>query len=220
MPEGLVFRLKKVFEKTEPKEEAKTYSEEKASTSDTILPIKVECSINPEEANKAKEELNLLSLEKEITSYAITRLFEAEAEGKITKEERTQLVNKYKEELKSLNLQIDKKQMMVKLFELENAQSELVKMFHDKYGEINKNIEGIRNTLKVSTKEIVSLKPNKVVKPQKEENTPPPREDKAAEKPASKLMTPPKTKADEKIEEIQEEVLKMLERLEQMETET
>ncbi len=220
MPEGLVFRLKKAFQKIEPKKDEKTYSEENASPSGTTIPIKVECSIGPEEVNKAKEELNLLGLEKEITSYAITRLFEAEAEGKITREERIQLVNKYKEEMTNLNSQIEKKQMMVKLNELENAQSELVKMFHDKFGEINKHIKVIRNTLKVSTKEITTIIPNKLVKPQKGENTITPKEEKAVEKPAPRSITPPKTKADEKIEEIQEEVLKMLERLEQMETET
>lgn len=213
-------RLKKVFKKTEVREEEKTKTVKKEATAPpTIMsPLKVERTIATEDADKAREDLRTLNVEKEIVSYALTRLYEAEAEGKITKDERISLVNKYKDEMKSLDTQIDRKQMIVKLHDLEGVQTELVKMFHEKLGEINKNIEDIRSTIGVVAKETPKTEaPPAVNWP--ETVTAASKEKKIEEKPAPKVKIPPKTKAEEKIEEIQEEVLKVLERLEQMETE-
>lgn len=213
-------RLKKVFKKTEVREEEKTKTVKKEATAPpTIMsPLKVERTIATEDADKSKDDLRILNVEKEIVSYALTRLYEAEAEGKITKDERIRLVNKYKDEMKSLDSQIDRKQMIVKLHDLEGVQTELVKMFHEKLGEINKNIEEIRSTIGVFAKETPKTEAPPVVN-QPETVAATSKEKKIEEKPAPKVKIPPKTKAEEKIEEIQEEVLKVLERLEQMETE-
>jgi len=215
-------RLRKAFKKPpveEDKKEAATEKKEATSSPVVTIPVKVEHTVDADEANKAREELRVLNLEKEIASYALTHLYEAEAEGKITKEERVQLVDKYKDNVKNLDTQIERKQTLVKLHELEEAQEGLVKMFHDRFGEINKNIADIRTSLGITARETPKIEASALQPATQETALSTPKEKKAEEKPAPKAKTPPKTKAEEKIEEIQEEVLKVLERLEQMETE-
>ncbi|MDQ1281201.1 MAG: hypothetical protein QG670_2465 [Thermoproteota archaeon] len=224
---GLVFgdRFKKAFGKTEDKDKEKEKEKREIEKREETTPqaimssLKVEHSIPTEEAEKAKEDLRILNLEKEIVSYALTRLYEAEAEGKITKDERVQLVEKYKNEMNNIDTQINRKQMTVKLHDLEGTQAELIKMFHDKFGEINKNIDDIRSTLGVSSKEAPKIETSPEIS-RPETATATPKEKKVEEKPVPKVKIPPKTKAEEKIEAIQEEVMKVLERLEQMETES
>ncbi len=220
-------RLRKAFGKTNEKDkvEDKDKETEETEKKEDLTPqaimssLKSEQTIASEDADKAKDELRTLNLEKEIVSYALTRLYEAEAEGKITKDERIQLVEKYRIEMKNLDTQIDRKQMIVRLHDLEGTQAELIKMFHDKFGEINRNIEDIRSTLGVGGREPPKIEA--VSAPNRPEVAPSAqKEKKTEEKAAPKPKTPPKTKAEEKIEAIQEEVMKVLERLEQMETET
>jgi len=60
------------------------------------VPFKIAKSVPTEDAFRAKEELRILDLEREILSDAIRRLYEAHAEGKITEEERERLAQTYK----------------------------------------------------------------------------------------------------------------------------
>ena len=46
--------------------------------------LKMEPSVTSAEAKKARDELRMLDLEREILSHAIRRLYEAQAEGKIS----------------------------------------------------------------------------------------------------------------------------------------
>ena len=55
------------------------------------MPFRVSKSIQGTMANSAKDELRMLDLEREILGDAIRRLYEAQAEGKITEIEREKL---------------------------------------------------------------------------------------------------------------------------------
>ena len=185
-----------------------------------VTPSSIYLTVSGEDVQKAEEDLRILSIEKEIASYALTRLYEAQAEGKITEKDKEKLLGKYKDEMSTLEKRINDKQMVVRLHELETTQADLVKLFQEKFDEINRNIENIRSTLA-----IVSKPPQKEPEPKKEE-TPPkekPKEteavEEAKEKPPPKPRSPPKSKAEEKVEAIQQEVLKILERIEKQEAE-
>jgi len=178
-------------------------------------------TVSREDVQKAEDDLRILSIEREIVSYALTRLYEAQAEGKITEKDREKLLGKYKEEMSGLEKQINNKQMVVRLHELESTQADLVKLFQEKFDEINRNIESIRSTLGVSPQP-----PSKEPEPKKE--APPPKEktkeaaeetEEAKEKAPPRPRSPPKSRAEEKVEAIQQEVLKILERLEKQEAE-
>lgn len=181
------------------------------------VPFRVERSVSNDEASKAREELKTLEIEKEITSYALTRLYEAEAEGKLTMNERDSLVDKYKKQMQLLDSQIRKDQLVVDLHDLEGSRSELVKMFYDKFDEIDKKIEGIRSKLGITPQKVISVTPPATPE-EKREKGKETKPKKVVKK--KKKIPPPKTEAEEKIVAIREEVLKVLERLEQIETET
>ena len=175
------------------------------------VPSSVLTSVGEEDVKRAEEDLRILSVEKEIVSFALTRLYEAQAEGKITEGDKARLLGKYKEEMDKLEKNIGNKQMVVRLHELETTQADLVKLFQDKFSEITRNIDTIRTDLGLIPKPA----------PPKEELPPEsaPKEKKPEEKTPPRPRTPPKSKAEEKIANIQQEVLKILERLEKQETE-
>ena len=187
-------------------------------------------SVTKDDVQKAEEDLRTLNVEREIVSYALTRLFEAQAEGKITEKDKDKLLGKYKVEMSTLEKQMNDKQMVVKLHELETTQADLIKLFQDKFAEINRNIETIRTNLGVHAQPVVTaptpdaqMKETSETKPEQAAQE---AEDKTGDgktqgdkEKTSRTRTPTKSKAEEKVEAIQEEVLKILERLEKQDAE-
>jgi hypothetical protein len=188
--------------------EAKFEAEEK-------WPLKAERSVTPIEVEKAQNELRVLDLEREILSYAIRRLYEAEAEGKISEEERERLARKYKERMAEIKDMIARSESLVALHELESMQVDLVKLFSERFDDLNRKIEELRMRLQIkSVREApipspvpVTISPAAapVGEERKKRRLPPP--------------VPRKSEAEERIEKIREEVEKVLERLGQIEAE-
>jgi hypothetical protein len=214
---GVVLSEKKETEKTPQEEMTKPIG-----TPQTVASVYT--SVSKEDVQKAEEDLRILSVEKEIVSYALTRLYEAQAEGKITENDKAKLLGKYKDEMNGLEKQMNDKQMVVRLHELESTQADLVKLFQEKFEEINRNIDNIRTSLQLSPQ------PSKQPEPSEEKKeTSPKEEEKEATEENKEAATeetkekapqrPRKSKAEEKVEAIQQEVLKILERLEKQEAE-
>jgi hypothetical protein len=186
-----------------------------------------------------KDDLQILTLEKEIVAYALTRLFEAEAEGKITKEHRLELLDKYKGEMKQLDQRINRNETILKLHDLEGTQTDLVQSFNNRLIQINQEIETLRGILGFSpSAEEPQQKPTqmKVAPPSVKQTQPKPTKEpksplnqsssetkddsqQANESRASSRRNP-KTETEQKLEAIQEEVLKALDRLERIEAES
>ena len=207
----LTGKNRKIFQdvlKTETKDDGATVEKKVTEPTMGIKPVLTAVNIE-----KIKSELRIMDVEKEIVGYALTRLYETEGEGKLNLKDRETLLDKYKDEMKNINKEIEKKQMIVKLTDLEKTKTDLIEMFNTKLDEISRNIEFIKSTLGIPFAEPIQTK---VSTPQPIEK--PPTKDKGDEpKAISKVRA--KSKAEEKIEAIQEEVLKVLERLEQIETE-
>ncbi|MEM3626697.1 MAG: hypothetical protein QXZ25_01585 [Candidatus Bathyarchaeia archaeon] len=184
------------------------------------MPFKIVKTVPSEEAARAKEELRILDLEREILSDAIRRLYEAHAEGKITEEERERLAQTYKSRMMAVKEAISKDESLIALHELEAMQEDLIKLFSERFDELSTKIEELRS--KVEAKPI-----KEIVIPVAEEAppTPKPKEEATAaeEKAKTKRKPPakptPRTEAERRIEEIRAEVEKVLERLGQMEIE-
>ena len=187
-------------------------------------------SVTRDDVHKAEEDLRILNVEREIVSYALTRLFEAQAEGKITEKDKDKLLGKYKVEMSALEKQMNDKQMVVKLHELESTQADLIKLFQDKFAEINRNIESIRTNLGLQAQPVVT--PPMPAAQSKEKSEPIPEQDaqeaegktgdektQGDKEKTPRTRTPTKSKAEEKVEAIQQEVLKILERLEKQDVE-
>ena len=190
----------------------------------TGLPFKITKSVQSNDASQAKNELRTLDLEREILSDAIRRLYEAHAEGKINEQERERLASSYKSRMMAVKDSMAKDETIVALHELEGMQEDLMKLFSDRFGDLSTKVEELRSKIDVQpVKEI----PVKMPKPQMPENLEAGEEEDEEEekgKPKRKKKAPakpsPKTEAEKRIEEIRNEVEKVLDKLGQMEIES
>ena len=173
-------------------------------------PLKIKHTVTAEETQKAQKELKMLNLEREILSYAIRRLYEAQVEGKISEEERDLLAQGYKDRMLRIKDLMSRDESVVALHELEAMQGDLVKLFDERFDELNKKIEDVRSHLGV---ELVEEAPIPTPTP-----TPIPPE-KTTKRERKRPSRPSKTEAEKRIEEIRAEVEKVLERLGQIEVE-
>src|SRR5881296_1905050 len=163
---------------------------------------------------KARDLLRIASLERDIIGNALTTIYEAEAKGQLSEPERNQLTQRYKSDLKRVDGEIDTNKKVVNLHELESAKEDLLKSFHEKLMEIDLRINQIKPPItSLPAGEQIIVKPGPVPdRPEPETSPAQPIQNK--EKPKEK----PKNKAEERLEAIREEVLKAMERLEQIET--
>jgi hypothetical protein len=182
------------------------------------IPFKIVKSVPPEEAARAREELRILDLEREILSDAIRKLYEAHAGGKITEEERDRLAETYKSRMMAVKEAISKDESLVALHELESMQEDLIKLFSERFDELNAKIEELRS--KVEMKSVKEITIPTAEAPPKERLKEKPAEEKAKKKRKPQAKPSPRTEAEKRIEEIRAEVEKVLERLGQMEIET
>lgn len=176
------------------------------------LPLKPQRTVTREEAKKAKKGLKMLELEREILSYAIRRLYEAQAEGKISEEERERLADRYKTRMMSIRDSISKSESVVALHELEAMQEDLIKLFSERFDELGKKVEELRTHL-----EVEPVREVPIPAPISKAPAPPVKEKRKGRK---RPVTPRRTEAEKRIEEIRAEVEKVLERLEQIEVES
>ncbi len=172
-------------------------------------PLKIERTVASEEAKKAQEQLRRLDIEREALSDALRRFYEAQAEGKISEEERERLARRYKERMMRIRDTISRSESVVALRELETMQDDLIKLFSQRFDEVNRKIGELRTHLEI--------KPSveAPVPPKAPPAAAPPKERKRVRK----RPTPKKTEAEKRIEEIRAEVEKVLERLGQIEVE-
>ena len=181
------------------------------------LPFAPSKTIRDEEVTKARQEMKVSTLLREITSYGLTRLYEAETEGKITVEERDNLTKKYKDELSQLEGRLNYDQSVIDLYRLEETQSELIGMFYEKINELNHRIDELRTNIAPTKVEIVvEGKPIEELKEDAAKAGAQPEKAKP-KKPEPKPV--PKSPTEQKIESIREEVLKLIEKLDKTETE-
>jgi hypothetical protein len=210
--------------KTEPPILPKTSPSEAA----TRWAFRAEHTVSSEEAHKAREQLRTLELEREILSDAIRRLYEAQVEGKITEQERDTLAEGYKSRMLKVKDAISKSQSVVALQELEAMQEDLVKLFDDRFDELDAKIEELRSKVKIEPEKKEPEIPVAIEAIEEEEETVETPETGAEQRLPRKKKTKPKpsqpasgkTEAEKRVDQIREEVEKLLERLGQMEIET
>jgi len=202
-----------IYVTTRRRKRRKVLELEKTETAFTGLPFKMGKSVSSDDAQRAKGELRTLDLEREILSDAIRRLYEAHAEGKITEEERERLAQTYKSRMMTVKDAISKDESVVALHELEAMQEDLMKLFSERFDEISGKIEELRT--KAETRPMKEIP----IQPQDNQATTKP-EEKAKKKRRTPPKLIPKTDAEKRIEEIRNEVEKVLDRLGQMEIES
>jgi len=187
------------------------------------LPFKVTKSVQSTDASHAKDELRILDLEREILSDAIRRLYEAHAEGKISEQERERLAGSYKSRMMAVKESMAKDETIVALHELEGMQEDLMKLFSERFGDLSSKVEELRSKIDVKAVKEVSVQMPKPPTLEELEEAGEEEEEEAEKKkkrrkPSEKPS--PKTEAEKRIEEIRNEVEKVLDKLGQMEIES
>jgi hypothetical protein len=196
----------------------KTEQEENRNIDDPIkrepfpVPDILKKTITSNDVSRSRDRLRLASLERDIIGDALTKIYEAETKGQINDTEKNQLLQRYKTDLKRVDGEIDTHKKTVDLYELESAKEDLLKSFQEKMLEIDLKISQIRPT--VTTTSETTTKPPEP--PKTETSQTPPTTNLLRERPVKEKA---KNKAEERLETIREEVLKAMERLEQIETE-
>jgi len=198
------------------------------------VPFKISKSIPASSAVNAKDELRMLDLEREILGDAIRRLYEAQAEGKITEAERDKLAASYKQRMNTIKESIAKDEGIIALHELESMQEDLMKLFSERFGELTSKVEELRGRIDVKPIREIQVKPIPtqpiiVDDAEEEESEEEPTEvtekktsvtaPRKPRKPAEEKPSQ-KTEAEKRIETIRSEVEKVLDKLGQMEIET
>jgi hypothetical protein len=181
------------------------------------IPDTIRKTVTESDIQKARNKLRVANLERDIIGDALTKIYEAEAKGTINEPEKNQMIQPYKNDLKRVDAEIDTYKKTVDLYELETAKEDLFKRFQETFLDIQSRIEKIRPSLNLPTPSEIRLpepKPTPAGTEPSETTTEEPPSPK--EKPTREKA---RNKAEEKIETIREEVLKAMERLEQIETE-
>jgi hypothetical protein len=154
-------------------------------------------------ANTIRTELVSLLFEKTLASEAITRVYEASQQGRIDRLERDRLLLKYKQQLDSLNQKIQQIQPAADYIEIAEMRNSLAKVIEDRISALDQKLQQLSKS--GATFDIaLDSQVQKII----------------AETTKVQAAAPveQKQKSDEKtIEQLQNEIVQALERLEQVE---
>ena len=159
-------------------------------------------------SNAARTELVSLLFEKNLVAEAITRVYEASQDGRIDRLERDRLLLKYKQQLDSLNQRITVVQPVADLVDMTELRNNLVSLIENKISALDQKILEIKSSsgLKhVQQNDAVDEKVQRIIA-----------ETSRVQQPSSVEQQP--FKAEEKsIDQLQNEIIQALQRLEQVE---
>lgn len=211
---AIIFAMRRKTEKPESKEKTK------AQPDLSGLPFKLTRSIQSSEASQAKDELRILDVEREILSDAIRRLYEAHAEGKISEVERDRLAGTYKTRMMNIRESISKDEKVVALHELETMQSDLMKLFSERFGDLHTKVEDLRSKINIEPIKEVKVRLPKTLQSMEETEEELKLDKKRKRRKAVPEKTTSKSEAERRIEAITSEVEKVLDKLGQIEIES
>ncbi|MCW4011024.1 MAG: hypothetical protein NWF05_10470 [Candidatus Bathyarchaeota archaeon] len=187
--------------------------------------FRVTKSVQSNDAVRAKDELRILDLEREIVGDAIRHLYEAQAEGKITELERERLAASYKSRMMAIKDSMTKDEGIVALHELESMQEDLMKLFSERFGELTGKVEELRTRIEVRPVKEIKVpvpKPRVVAIPDQMEEDTEDEKPEAKEKPRrpKKSSEKQKTEAEQRIDAIRNQIDEVMNKLGQMEMDT
>lgn len=99
------------------------------------------------EPKNPEDDIRIMKLEKEIVGYALDYINKAETEGKLNRDGRLFLKNKYLAQMGLLEELINKNEKLADLLKLEAKKGRLMKTFQERIDEISKSIESIQEEL-------------------------------------------------------------------------
>jgi hypothetical protein len=104
-------------------------------------------TVTADDLEKSRREMRTLLLERDLLSAALTKIYEAENEGKITREEREMIAKRYSSQIRDLESKLSDKELTVEVGELEGLRDELVTLFRDKIQNIETRLDQAKERL-------------------------------------------------------------------------
>ena len=157
---------------------------------------------------KSRREMRTIMVERDLLSSALMKLYEAETEGRITKDEREMISRRYSEQIKDLQSKLKDVELVVEVGELENLRNELVSLFEQKIQNIETRLDAAKQRLGVAAPETVRKEPS----PRIERGT-------DLERAVERRTRPELSDSERRVKEIRDEVMEALTRLEQIDIE-
>jgi len=176
----------------------------------SIPGLETSATISVEAVEKAREALKVLRLERQIIGSAVTTIYESHSKGVISQTERDRMLEKYKVDLKRLEKSIEENQQLVDLHDLEAEREEVIRSFNAKLAEIDTKLKNLRSNP-------TTQKPDKQTCEGRIGNSQPPNN--PSQTSDNDPVQPAMNDSEKRIEQIREEILKAMDRLEQIETE-
>ena len=175
------------------------------------------------EVEQARTQIRTLTLQQEILSMVMKRLFEAEDNGEISRDERERLSKNYEAEMQQVSESLNKAELIVSLNELEDIRSTIIEQFQQTLTDTQSQIDLIIKELKIKQPEPEPEPEPEPPKPtpRRRRPRPQPQED-AEEKPEEEEEEPETRRRDtveDRLDKLKQDVLKELEELERLELE-
>jgi hypothetical protein len=171
-------------------------------------PRSTSSSVSTADLEKSRREMRTIMVERDLLSSAMMKLYEAESEGRITREEREMISKRYSEQIKDLQSKLKDVELFVEVGELEGLRNELVTLFDEKVRNIETRLDAARQRLGVQAPEVVK----KEAPPKVEKGT-------DLEKAVERRSKPEMSASEKRVKEIRDEVMEALTRLEQIDIE-
>ncbi len=105
--------------------------------------------------DEAKRKLNILKFQKEIVSDALLRVYSMQ---ELDPDIKNKLIEKYKEELKSVNKEISKISTLIEVKELQLLRDQLLNIINEKIFEIDRRLDELKKEME---KNQIEVKENK-----------------------------------------------------------
>jgi hypothetical protein len=165
-------------------------------------------TVTTTELEKSKREMRTVMVERDLLSEALMKLYEAENEGRITREERELISKRYSDQIKDLQSKLKDIELVVEVGELEGLRNELVALFEGKIQNIEARLEAARQRLGIAAPEVVKKEPAPKVERAPE-----------LEKAIEKKARPEVSESERRRKEIMDDVMGELAKLEQLDIE-
>jgi len=173
----------------------------------------------------ARTQIRTLTLQQEILSMVMKRLFEAEDNGEISKDERERLGKNYEGEMQRVDEQLKKAELIVSLNELEEIRTNIIEQFQQTLTSTQGQIDLIIKELNIQKPEPEpEPEPESKPRPRRTRPRPPPPSDETEEEQEEDEdeETGGRGKRDtveDRLDKLKQDVLKELEELERLELE-
>ena len=104
----------------------------------------ISSTVKYDELDSAKKRLKTLLLEKDLLSSSLTQVYQAEAEGRINKNDRDNLSSKYNDQLKLLEGKLGDVEVLIEVGELERVRTEMIDLLERKIENVDSRLSQAR----------------------------------------------------------------------------